>query len=202
MDRESHWNTIYSVKSPEETSWHEINPEVSFDLIRQVMPASGRVIDVGGGRSLLAEKLLDAGIGRLTILDISAVALEQTRKRLGERAAEVDWIAGDITAIDSLGAFDVWHDRAVFHFLTEAGDRQHYAKLAAATLPPGAHLIIGAFARDGPAKCSGIEVCRYDSERLAGEIGPAFRLIGEQTHSHLTPAGKTQQFLFCTFQRK
>ena len=188
MDRESHWNTIYSVKSPEETSWHEINPEVSFDLIRQVMPASGRVIDVGGGR--------------LTILDISAVALEQTRKRLGERAAEVDWIAGDITAIDSLGAFDVWHDRAVFHFLTEAGDRQHYAKLAAATLPPGAHLIIGAFAQDGPAKCSGIEVCRYDSERLAGEIGPAFRLIGEQTHSHLTPADKTQQFLFCTFQRK
>jgi SAM-dependent methyltransferase len=171
-----------------------------LDLIRRACPAGGRVIDVGGGQSLLVDRLLEAGFC-VAVLDISSVALERTKARLGERAGQVEWILADVAAVPSVGTFDVWHDRAVFHFLTQPQDRQHYSELAARTVPAGGHLVLGAFALDGPEKCSGLPVCRYDAPRLARELDSSFRLVDELAHEHTTPGGKVQSFFFGLFER-
>ncbi|MGN6544093.1 MAG: class I SAM-dependent methyltransferase, partial [Aureliella sp.] len=160
MDRQAHWNNVYKEKSPTEVSWFEAEPQVSLDLIQSVAPVGCSVIDVGGGASRLIDRLLDVGYGPVAVLDVSAVALEKAQARLDNRASRVRWIVSDILECKELGQFDVWHDRAVFHFLTDPAQRRQYVDLAARSLRPGGHLILGTFALAGPEKCSGLPVCR------------------------------------------
>jgi len=194
-----HWETVYTSKSDAELSWTQQEPTTSLTLIEDVCPA-GRVIDVGGGTSLLAERLLDRGYA-VTVLDISQAAIDRARQRLGARITEVSWIVADVTAGPDLGTFDVWHDRAVFHFLTASGDRAAYAALLARTVPVGGHAVIATFAPDGPEKCSGLEVRRYDGRALAAELGPRFHLLRSVPDLHRTPWGAVQSFQYSLFER-
>jgi len=164
-----------------------------------VCPA-GRVIDVGGGTSQLAERLLDRGYA-VTVLDISQAAIDRARQRLGARATKVIWMVADVTAGPDLGTFDLWHDRAVFHFLTEFEDRASYATLLARTIPIGGHAMIATFAPDGPEKCSGLEVRRYDGRALAAELGPRFQLVKSVPELHRTPWNAPQSFQYSLFER-
>jgi len=201
MPRKDHWDAVYTTKANDEVSWFEVDPTISLDLIEQVSPPPKSVIDVGGGQSFLVDRLLDTGIDQVAVLDISNVALDRTKERLGERAASIEWIEGDVTSISDVGTFDLWHDRAVFHFLTEPKDREAYLKLAAKSIPLGGHMIIGTFAPDGPEKCSGLPVCRYDADSMASTLGEKFSLIECLNYLHATPWGKEQHFFFGVFQR-
>ncbi|HBJ34212.1 MAG TPA: SAM-dependent methyltransferase [Planctomycetaceae bacterium] len=201
MPRKDHWDAVYTTKANDEVSWFEADPTISLDLIQQVSPPPSSVIDVGGGQSFLVDRLLDSGIDQIAILDISSVAISRTKERLGERAASVEWIEGDITSISNVGTFDLWHDRAVFHFLTERKDREAYLELAVKSIPVGGHMIIGTFGTDGPEKCSGLPVCRYDADSMASTLGNRFMLVSSQNHVHATPWGKEQHFFFGVFQR-
>jgi SAM-dependent methyltransferase len=201
MDRKAHWETVYATKGVTEVSWFQSEPRMSLDLIETASPTHGRIIDIGGGASILVDRLLDRGFQKVAVLDISAEALERSQSRLGDRARQVKWIVADVTTVESLDQFDVWHDRAVFHFLTDAVDRRKYVALASRTIPIGGHLVIGTFAIDGPAKCSGLDVCRYDAQLLATELGLSFQLVKEVAHEHITPWGKPQKFFFGLFQR-
>lgn len=201
MPRKDHWDAVYTTKSSDEVSWYEVDPSLSLNLIQQVSPTPNSVIDVGGGQSLLVDRLLDIGIGKVAVLDISNVALDRTKERLGGRAANVEWIEADVTSISNVGTFDLWHDRAVFHFLTEPKDREAYVELAVKSIPVGGHLVIGTFATDGPEKCSGLPVCRYDADSMASTLGNRFMLVSGHNHVHETPSGKEQHFFFGVFQR-
>ena len=194
-----HWEMVYTSKSDAELSWTQQEPTTSLALIEDVCPA-GRVIDVGGGTSLLAERLLDRGYA-VTVLDISQAAIDRARQRLGARTTEVSWMVADVTAGPDLGTFDVWHDRAVFHFLTAAGDRAAYAALLARTVRVGGHAVIATFALDGPEKCSGLEVRRYDGRALADELGPRFHLLKSVPELHRTPWNAPQSFQYSLFER-
>jgi SAM-dependent methyltransferase len=202
MDRKAHWEGVYAAKGEREVSWFQEEPALSLELIGAVCPARGRVIDVGGGASVLVDRLLDSGFEHVAVLDLSRSALDKARVRLGERADAVRWTETDVTMAEDLGEFDVWHDRAVFHFLTDPGDRRRYVQLARRSLPPGGHLIIATFAREGPQKCSGLDVCRYDARSLAAELGDAFSLVRERTETHVTPWGSTQAFFYGVFRRQ
>ncbi len=201
MPRKDHWDAVYTTKSSDEVSWHEVDPSLSLDLIQKLSPPPSSVIDVGGGQSFLVDRLLDSGIDKVAVLDISNVALDRTKERLGERAARVEWIEADVTSISEVGKFELWHDRAVFHFLTEPTDREAYLKLAAKTIPFGGYLIIGTFGLDGPEKCSGLPVCRYDADSMASTLGDRFSITHSQSYLHTTPSGKEQRFFFGVFQR-
>jgi len=158
------------------------------------------IIDVGGGASRLVDYLLAHGFVDVTVLDVSATALMRARERLGTAADRVTWIAADITAFASPRRFQVWHDRAVFHFLTEAADRQRYVAALRAALAPRGHVVIATFGLDGPERCTGLPVERYSATTLAAELGPGFTLLGEQREPHVTPAGTVQQFQYCWFR--
>ena len=201
MPRKDHWNAVYTSKANDEVSWFEVDPTISLDLIQQVSLPPSSVIDVGGGQSFLVDRLLDSGIEKVAVLDISSVALERTESRLGDRAARVQWIEADVTSVSEVGTFDLWHDRAVFHFLTEPKDREAYLELATKTIPVGGHMIIGTFASDGPEMCSGLPVCRYDADSMASTLGNRFALVYSQRYLHTTPWGKEQHFFFGVFQR-
>jgi 2-polyprenyl-3-methyl-5-hydroxy-6-metoxy-1,4-benzoquinol methylase len=201
MDRRSHWENVYHTKQPTEVSWFEAEPTTSLALIQCVAPRGGRIIDVGGGASLLVDRLLAAGKWEVTVLDISAAALELAQTRLGDKAHRVQWIQADITEIQQLGTFDLWHDRAVFHFLTAPEDRTAYLSRLHHALRPGGHVVLGTFALQGPEKCSGLPVCRYDAQSLAATLGAAYSLVHTVEHSHATPAGKTQRFTYSVFQK-
>jgi SAM-dependent methyltransferase len=199
MTMKEHWDSIYREKSAGEMSWTQLEPLVSLRLIREVCP-SGRVIDVGGGTSVLAERLLDLGY-EVAVLDISDQAIERCRKRLGAKANRIQWISADVAADPELGTFDVWHDRAVFHFLTSSGDRLAYKELLLKTIPVGGHAVIGSFALDGPEKCSGLDVQRYDAASLSTELGKNLALLKSEFEMHITPWGKPQSFQFSLFKR-
>lgn len=200
MDRHEHWNTIYQTKAVTDVSWFESDPHISMELINAASPLRGHVIDVGGGASRLVDNLFAAGFESVTVLDISEIALEHAKARLGAQATQVYWIVGDICQIAELPPCDVWHDRAVFHFLTEPNDRRKYVDLVTHTVRIGGHVIIGTFALDGPLKCSGLEVCRYDAAALSRELGPRFTLVRELSHTHVTPSAKPQRFCFAVFK--
>ncbi len=201
--RKVHWEGVYSSKSESAVSWYQDEPRKSLEWIRGVLPATGgRVIDVGGGASVLVDRLLDLALARLAVLDIADTALKKSQARLEERAESVEWIAADVTTVQDLGVFDVWHDRAVFHFLTEAADRQKYVELARKTLPKGGYLLIATFADDGPKRCSDLTVCRYSASSLAAELGPGFSLVSEDRETHTTPWGSSQSFFYGLFQRQ
>jgi 2-polyprenyl-3-methyl-5-hydroxy-6-metoxy-1,4-benzoquinol methylase len=201
MDRESHWENAYHTKPATEMSWFEAEPKISLDLIHSVAPAGGRIIDVGGGASALADHLVAAGIWDVTVLDVSSAALALAQARLGEQARRVQWLQADITEVQPLGTFDVWHDRAVFHFLVSPEDRAAYLARLNDALCPGAHVILGTFALAGPEICSGLPVCRYDAQSLAATLGSGYSLVQHLEHTHVTPSGMIQLFTFCTFQK-
>ncbi len=174
-ERKAHWEGIYASRAATDVSWYQAEPALSLQLIGAVAPArAGRIIDVGGGASVLVDRLLDGPFERIAVLDLSETALGEARSRLGGRAERVQWIAADLTEVRDLGRFDVWHDRAVFHFLTDAEDRAEYVGLARRTVPEGGHLIIATFADDGPRQCSNLDVRRYNADSLA-RAGPGFR---------------------------
>jgi SAM-dependent methyltransferase len=202
MDRKAHWERVYTTKGEGELGWFQPDPALSLDLIRSASHRRGPVIDVGGGSSRLVDRLLDSGFEHITVLDISRAALDTARSRLGDRSDSVRWVEADVTSEVRLGEFDVWHDRAVFHFLTEPADRRRYIELAGRSIVPGGHLIIATFAPDGPPRCSGLEVCRYDASSLAAELGDTFTLVGEATETHVTPQGSPQTFFYGTFRRR
>jgi len=201
MDTQSHWERVYGTKAPTEVSWFRPHLETSLALIeRAAGDRSASIIDVGGGESTLVDDLIGRGYQNVTVLDISRTAIEHSRKRLGSAAEQVTWLVADITqAALPAHAFDVWHDRAVFHFLTEPAQRLAYIRQAAAALKPGGHVVMGVFGPEGPSKCSGLDVIRYDTGSLQAEFGPHFRLMESLTELHHTPFGTTQQFLYCCF---
>ena len=203
MDRKSHWDSIYSAKAPNELAWYQAHPEVSLWQIE----ASGigkdePLIDVGGGASLLVASLVEAGFRRVTVLDISPAAIHTAQARLGARADEVRWLTEDITRYTPTETYKVWHDRAVFHFLTEAAERQAYLRAAEQALIPGGQMIIATFAPDGPEKCSGLPVVRYDAQSLAKEAGKNFEPLESCAETHAMPGGGKQSFSYCRFRRR
>lgn len=195
--RRDRWNRVYETKGVDDISWFQALPEMSLRLIGATDVAKAdAILDVGGGTSSLVDHLLDEGYRDLTVLDISGVALKQARARLGRRADLVRWIEADITGFRPDQQFRLWHDRAVFHFLTEPVDQGQYAAALAQALPVGAHAIIGTFAIDGPERCSGLLVARYDADRLVAVLGSAFRLVEQADETHLTPWQSEQRFSF------
>jgi SAM-dependent methyltransferase len=202
MDRRAHWENVYQSKGDAELSWFQAQPGVSLALFDSIRPRPGRVIDVGGGQSALAGELLARGVDEITVLDISERAIERGRARLGERADRVRWIIADVLEARDLRTFDLWHDRAVFHFLTDATDRRRYFEVASRAVAPGGHAIVATFALTGPEKCSGLPVCRYDAVGLAAEFAPAFRPVGSSSETHTTPWGKRQDFTYALLERE
>lgn len=202
FDRKRHWETIYSKREAEETSWYQATPRLSLSMIKNTgFGPDAALIDIGGGASLLADHLLDRGYRDLTVLDISSAAMAHASGRLGDRASRVAWIEADVTAFEPSRQFDLWHDRAAFHFLTVARDRRCYMAVLRKALAPGGQAILATFAPGGPAKCSGLEIVPYDAERLGKEIGPEFILLEQTLERHITPAGGEQLFNFFRFQR-
>jgi trans-aconitate methyltransferase len=201
-NRQAHWQNVYATKAEKEVSWFQENPAPSLDLIAASgISSDAAMIDVGGGASRLVDSLIEKGFRRITILDLSAKALEEAKKRLGHRGDEVDWIVADVTAWEPSNTYDLWHDRAAFHFLTESMDRDAYVARLKKAVRPGGHVIIATFAPDGPERCSGLPIMRYDPESLASTLGPAFELAESRKHDHLTPGGNTQRFQFSRFLR-
>lgn len=203
MDRKQHWEQVYAQKQPTEVSWFQPRPEYSLRLIAAAgIDKSLPVIDMGGGASRLVDNLLDAGYSDVSVLDISAAALQHTRERLGERAARVDWIVADATAFEPAKNYALWHDRAVFHFLTEPADRLAYRQRLDRGLRSGGHLIIATFALDGPEKCSNLPVQRYSPATLSAELGAGYTLVETLSEGHITPAQKEQRFVYCRFVKQ
>lgn len=199
MDARAHWDRIYSTKLPETLSWHRQHLETSLTLIERAAPeTTASIIDVGGGESTLVDDLVARGYQNLTVLDISRTALEIARHRLSFQGAKVRWLAADVTVADlPHHAYDVWHDRAVFHFLTTAEERLAYVRQTLRAVKPGGHVIVSTFGPEGPVNCSGLDVVRYDADRLHDEFGAQFRLVESSKELHRTPFGTTQQFLYC-----
>jgi ubiquinone/menaquinone biosynthesis C-methylase UbiE len=204
MDRETHWDKVYRTKRPDEVSWYQRDPALSLDFIRRAVPTfSASIVDVGGGASTLVDCLLQSGYSDVTVLDVSAAALELARARLEESASRVRWIAGDVLLVPFPdAAFDLWHDRAVFHFLTDEMDRAAYLEQVRRALRPHGAVVIATFAEDGPTRCSGLPVARYSADTLRAEFGRGFELVDSAREPHVTPAGVTQSFVYCLFQRK
>jgi ubiquinone/menaquinone biosynthesis C-methylase UbiE len=202
MSRRLHWDNVYTSKPEGEVSWFQESPTVSLDLIAATgaTPVS-RIIDIGGGASRLVDALVEKGFRAVTVLDISDAALTVARTRLGSRSDQVRWIAADVTSWEPQEQFDIWHDRAAFHFLTDEADRAAYVARLTRALRPGSHAIVATFAEDGPERCSGLPVRRYDAESLAGVLGPAFNLVETRRHTHATPWGSEQRFRFNLFRR-
>jgi SAM-dependent methyltransferase len=201
LDKKKHWETVYETKNPDQVSWTQEKPETSLEFIHSFgLKKTAKIIDIGGGDSKLVDYLLDAGFENISVLDISAKALEKAKNRLGEKAKKVNWIASDITEFKPNMTFDVWHDRATFHFLTSPDQIKKYMIIARKSV--NGFLTIGTFSQDGPKKCSGLEIKQYNEQQLTSELKNGFDKIKCVTREHLTPFGTAQNFLFCSFKRK
>ena len=199
MNRKQHWEQVYTTKTSDSVSWFQEHADQSLRLIHNTgLGKDAAIIDVGGGTSRLADDLVAEGHTDLTVLDLSAAALAVARQRLGEHADSVRWIEGDITRVEfPIHRFDIWHDRAVFHFLTDPADRHAYVERVMRSVRPGGHVIVATFAEDGPEKCSGLPVMKYRPEALHAEFGDAFLLVAHEKEAHHTPSGTVQQFVYC-----
>ncbi len=194
-DRQNHWEQVYQSKESTEVSWYQEYPDQSMGMIEKVVASKeDAIIDVGGGASVLVDSLLLKGYSRLAVLDISSAALKCAQQRLCERAEQIEWFVADVTAFEPPHRFSLWHDRAVFHFLTAETDRKNYLAVLRNALEPNACLIIATFAEDGPEMCSGLPVERYGSEKIAAVFGDEFKLLEQQAESHTTPSGMEQRF--------
>jgi SAM-dependent methyltransferase len=202
VDRRQHWESVYRNKAADQVGWFQPRAASSLRLIGDCAGTDAHVIDVGGGASVLVDDLLDAGYRNLTVLDLAESALAVSRARLGVLAQSVQWIAADITRTELPAArYDVWHDRAVFHFLTDPADRARYVERVLKSVKPGGHVIIAAFGPGGPLQCSGLDVVRYAPDALHAEFGAPFRLLGHETEIHRTPGGGEQEFVYCYCRR-
>ena len=198
--RTDHWQNIYANKQPNEVSWTQDVPKTSLDLINSFkLPKDATIIDIGGGDSKLVDFLLNAGYTNLTVLDISSNALERAKKRLGDKASMVKWIVSDITSFQPTEKYDVWHDRAVFHFLTTAGEVQQYISIAQQAVTD--YMVIGTFSESGPEKCSGLHIRQYNEATLSQILKQYFDKLKCFTEDHITPFSTVQNFLFCSFRK-
>jgi ubiquinone/menaquinone biosynthesis C-methylase UbiE len=198
-----HWENVYQGKKPAEVSWYQTDPIISLEMIALTgIGHAGKIIDVGGGASILVDKLLDKGFQNPTILDISFKALDHAKGRLGKRAGSVNWVEADILQAELPYIYDLWHDRAVFHFLTSLEDRKKYIKMMEKAVRPGGHVIIATFALEGPLKCSGLQVERYSPEKLQHELGDQFLLVKNVEEVHITPLQTKQKFIYCYFRKE
>jgi 2-polyprenyl-3-methyl-5-hydroxy-6-metoxy-1,4-benzoquinol methylase len=200
--RQDHWQKVYVSKRENEVSWFQQTPAASLELIGRTgaTPASA-VIDIGGGASRLVDALIEMGFRHVTVLDLSAAALEAAKVRLGDKASNIEWIVSDVTTWEPPRSYDIWHDRATFHFLTDAQDRAAYLSRLKQALKPGGHAIISTFALDGPERCSGLPVERYDAASLAQTLGEGFELVETMRQQHRTPWDSAQSFQFSVFRR-
>lgn len=200
MNRKQHWENIYETKKLEEVSWYQPKPDISLELIQQSgIAKDAAIIDIGGGDSFLVDNLLEEGYKDVTVLDISEKAIERAKERLGERAESVSWIISDIAEFKPDREYDLWHDRAAFHFLTDKKDQQHYVNIASEGIANGGSLIIGTFSKNGPEKCSGLEIKQYSEEEMSDLFAASFQKQSCKEIIHNTPFDTTQSFLFCRF---
>ena len=201
MDRRAHWQQVYETKSPDEVSWTQKRPSTSLEFIESFrLDKDAKIIDVGGGDSNLVDFLLDEGYTDITVLDISAKALEKAQNRLGDRANKVNWVVSDITEFQPSTNYDLWHDRAVFHFLTDPGQVNIYLKLVNQYVSQ--YLVLGTFSEAGPTKCSGLEIQQYSEKSMTELFGEKFNKMKCRTEDHITPFGTKQNFLYCGFRKK
>lgn len=197
MNRRAHWQAVYERCRPEELSWFQAQPALSLALIGESgLPTGAAIIDAGGGASRLVDALVERGYGDVSVLDISSRSLRHARQRLGAAADSVSWLVADVTDFVPSRRYALWHDRAVFHFLTQRDDRRRYVAALRKALVPGGRAIIATFASDGPTRCSGLDVVRYDARSLLAELGPPFRLLASRDERHVTPAGAGQKFSY------
>jgi SAM-dependent methyltransferase len=203
LGRKEHWESAYRARESEELSWYQEIPELSIAMIRKSgVGFDDPIIDIGGGSSVLACLLLKEGFKDITVLDISAIALDRNRRHLGGDASRIQWIEQNITRFTADRTYALWHDRAMFHFLTRKSDRKAYNQALCKALRPAGQLVIAAFAREGPKKCSGLDVVQHDAASLGRELGPEFTLLEQQQEDHLTPAGRPQRFGYYRFGKK
>jgi SAM-dependent methyltransferase len=202
VDRQFHWENVYTTKGEKEVSWFDDSATISLDPIRSTEVKTGAsIIDIGGGASRLVDALLTEGFDAVTVLDLSKKALATARTRLGPLGEKVRWVVADATTWEPSERYDVWHDRAAFHFLTEPKDRAAYAERVSRSVRSDGHVIIGTFALDGPERCSGLRVIRHDAASLSEIFGGEFTLMESRPHGHQTPWGETQRFRFSRFRR-
>ncbi|WP_370899477.1 class I SAM-dependent methyltransferase [Chryseobacterium gossypii] len=201
INRKEHWETVYETKNPDQVSWTQEKPETSLSFITSLgLGKEARIIDIGGGDSLLVDFLLEEGFQNITVLDISSGALEKAKKRLGNKAEKVNWIVSDITDFEPDETYDLWHDRAAFHFLTAEEHISRYVDIAEKSI--SSFMILGTFSKNGPAKCSGLEITQYDEDSIAARFGNRFEKLQCRTEDHKTPFGTFQNFIFCSFKKK
>ena len=202
FDRKAHWEQIYATKPLEEAGWYQPKPEISLDLISKTgLPLDAAIIDIGGGDSLLVDHLMEQGYTDVTVLDISSIAIERAQDRLGEQAKLVKWIVGDVLDLPNDLEFDVWHDRATFHFLLEQREIDNYIKLASQSILVGGYLILGTFSDRGPKMCSGMPICQYSEREATGVLSCCFEKIHCYNLDHITPDNSVQNYTFCYFRR-
>ncbi len=203
MQSKEHWERVYTTKPMDSVSWYQTHAELSLKLIHETaLPLTASIIDVGGGASTLVDDLLDEGYRSITVLDLSSAALLAAQARLGELAKTVFWLEANITEVElPIQTYDIWHDRAVFHFLTSAEERRAYVAAVLGAVKPGGYAIVATFAEDGPLQCSGLPVMRYSATELHAEFGTRFTLLKHQKEEHLTPSGAVQKFVYCLFQK-
>ena len=200
--RQIHWENVYTTKGEKEVSWFQENPAPSLELIESTgLSAGAAIIDIGGGASRLVDELLARKFRRLTVLDLSEAALGAARKRLGDNGTGVQWVIADVTKWEPTETYDLWHDRAAFHFLTDGADQSAYVDRLKKAVKPGGHVIIGTFAPDGPERCSGLPIMRHDAITLGRLLGGDFILMDTRRHDHVTPWNAVQRFQFSTFRR-
>jgi SAM-dependent methyltransferase len=199
-ERRAHWDTVYATKTDNDVSWFQDSPDISLELIAAAgVGPSSAIIDIGGGTSRLVDALIARGQRAVSVLDVSETALATAQKRLGSDAQAVNWIVADVTTWEPTAQYDVWHDRAAFHFLTSASDRHAYVARITKALRSGGQAIIGTFSLQGPERCSGLPVMRYDAQGLGETLGPAFKLLETRDQAHRTPWGSSQQFQFSRY---
>jgi 2-polyprenyl-3-methyl-5-hydroxy-6-metoxy-1,4-benzoquinol methylase len=202
LGRQAHWENVYTTKDEKAVSWFQEKPDISVDLIRATgVDASASIIDIGGGASRLVDVLIGEGFKAVTVLDLSEKALATSKTRLGDKGARVQWVVADVTTWEPLQIYDVWHDRAALHFLTDPKNRAAYAERVTKAVRPRGHVIIGTFAPDGPERCSGLPVVRHDARTLGELLGPSFELVERKRHEHNTPGGVIKKFQFSRFRR-
>jgi SAM-dependent methyltransferase len=199
--KRNHWETVYETKNPDQVSWTQEVPKTSLDFIASFgLTKKSKIIDIGGGDSKLVDYLLNKGFENITVLDISAKALEKAQNRLGDKAKKINWVVSDITEFEPKTTYDIWHDRATFHFLTTTEQVSRYMEIARKSV--NGYLTIGTFSENGPTKCSGLDIKQYNEETLTNELNNGFDKIRCVTEDHLTPFNTTQNFLFCSFKRQ
>ena len=195
--RKKHWEQVYEGKSPLEVSWFQVEPFHSLRLIQNTgITKADYIIDVGGGASVLVDRLQGHGYNNLAVLDISSSAIGHAKKRLGKLAEKIEWHEADITVFDPPHSYSLWHDRAVFHFLTQKSDREKYVEVMKRAVPANSHIILATFSIGGPEKCSGLDIVQYDAPKLIGVLGDEFKLVEEVKETHMTPENREQKFSY------